>query len=54
MCSSDLNAKKEEGIFLEGGNPNRVGPMERELSLYKRRARQSLLHMHMIIDFLSS
>ena len=22
----------EEGIFLEGGNHNRVGPMERELS----------------------
>ena len=26
------NVEIEQGIFLEGGNPNRVGPMERELS----------------------
>ena len=47
-------AEKEEGIFLEGGKPNRVGPMEREISLYKRRARQPLFLMLMIIDFMSA
>ena len=26
------SAEIEEGIFLEGGNPNRMGPMEKELS----------------------
>ena len=26
------NTEIEEGILLEEGNPNRVGPMEREIS----------------------
>ena len=46
------NTKKEEGIFLEGGNPREWDPWRESSHVFKRKARQPLFLMHMIIDFL--
>ena len=48
------NAEKEEGKFLEGGNPKEWDPWRGISHVFKRRERQPLLHMHMIIDFVSA
>ena len=46
------SAEKEEGRFLEGGNPKEWDPWRGSSNVFKRRARQPLLHMLMIIDFI--
>ena len=37
------NAEKEEGIFLEGGNPKRVGPIGRELSRVEKEGKAAIV-----------
>ena len=46
--------EKEEGSFIDGGNPKEWDPWREISHVFKRRARQLVFLMNMIIDFMSA